>query len=327
MKIYLTFDYELFFGKSGTAEKSILEPTRRLTQLCERHGAKCVFFVDAGYLDKLKTYSPKFPKLEEERQRVIEQIRQLVQTGHDIQLHVHPHWEQTVYDGNNWVFDLSHYRLDTFSDDAALSIFKRYNDCLQEAAGKPASAFRAGGWCIQPFQKFRPAFERCNIRLDSTVFSRGRNTTSSEWYDFSEAPDLDSWRFDTDPCRVEPNGKFIEVPIASYCVPPTFFWKLAVTKLLRIGSHRGFGDGRPSKNSAGQLTRLLTTFSNSVVSVDGYKSSFLKTAYKKMKKLKRDNFVVIGHPKALSEYSLGKLDQFLGKLDAGDEVTTFSAAF
>jgi hypothetical protein len=70
--------------------------------------------------------------------------------GHDIQLHVQPHREGTVYDGSNWNFDL-----------------------------KPVSAFRAGGRCSQPFAKFRAAFERFNITVDSTVFAGGRNSTAS----------------------------------------------------------------------------------------------------------------------------------------------------
>jgi hypothetical protein len=43
-----------------------------------------------------------------------------------------------------------------------------------------------------------------------------------------------------------------------------------------------------------------------------------------MKRRGRNHFVVIGHPKALSEYSLANLDRFLSTLDAHDEVSTFA---
>ena len=326
MKIYLTLDYELFFGKSGSPQKSILEPTDRLIEICDKHGARCVFFVDAGYLEKLRTYSARFPQLNRDREQVVGQIRELSRAGHDIQLHVHPHWEGTIYDGSKWIFDMSRYRLDTFSDCAALDIFERYITAITDITQKPVSAFRAGGWCIQPFAKFHAAFDRFNITIDSTVFAGGRNSTASEWYDFTTAPDLDCWRFQTDPCRGDANGRFIEYPIASYRLSPTFFWRLALTKIVKLKSHRSFGDGTPSANSPGQLTRLLTTFSTSVVSVDGYKSSFLMKAYKKMKRRQRNHFVVIGHPKALSEYSLANLNDFLSNLEADDEISTFAAA-
>jgi hypothetical protein len=326
MKVYLTLDYELFFGKSGSLDKCMIEPTDRLVELCDRHRARCVFFVDAGYLEKLRLFSAHYPGLGRDRERVSGQLRRLSAAGHDIQLHIHPHWEGTVYDGRQWVFDLKRDRLDTFSDENALDIFSRYIAAIMEITGKPVTAFRAGGWCIQPFSKFRAAFDRFNISVDSTVFAGGKNTTASEWYDFTGAPDLDSWRFEDDPCTSEANGKFLEIPISSYRVPPTFFWKLALTKVIRLKKHRSFGDGIPSANSAGQLARLLTRFSTSVVSMDGYKSSFLAKAYRKLKRSGRKHFVVIGHPKALSEYSLSKLDRFLGGLDAGDEVSTFSTA-
>src|SRR2546422_10177660 len=86
MKIYLTLDYELFFGKSGSLQKCILEPTDRLTQICDKHQVRCVFFVDAGYLDKLRTLAGRAPELSRDRERVVDHIRQLSATGHDIQL-------------------------------------------------------------------------------------------------------------------------------------------------------------------------------------------------------------------------------------------------
>ena len=326
MKVYLTFDYELFFGKAGSVQKCILEPTERLVRICEKYGAKCVFFVDAGYLDRLRVESKRHPHLSRDRDEVLRQIQTLSNTGHDVQLHVHPHWEATTYDGHNWHFDLSRYRLDAFSDDAALDIFGRYISCITEATQRPVSAFRAGGWCIQPFAKFRAAFERFNIKVDSTVFGGGLNTTPSQWFDFTQAPDLDSWSFDSDPCRHEPGGRCLEIPIASYRLAPTFFWRFALTKLIKTNAHQSFGDGIAAANSSGQIARLLTRFSTSVVSADGYKTSFLKRAYQKLKQKGHNHFVVIGHPKALSEYALARLDSFLNGLDRHDEVKTFSTA-
>lgn len=325
MKIYLTLDYELFFGKSGSLQKCILEPTDRLAEICARHRAPCVFFVDAGYLERLRTYSAHFPQLGRDREQLINQIKRLSDAGHDLQLHVHPHWEETVYDGNNWIFDLSRYRVHAFSNDSVLDIFGRYIAAITDITKKPVTAFRAGGWCIQPFDKFRLAFDRFNIVVDSTLFVGGKNVTPREWFDFTTAPDLDYWRFYTDPCQQEANGKFIEIPITSYRLSPKFFWCLAVTKMIKSKSHRMFGDGTSSPNSPGQLLRLLTIPSTSVVSMDGYKSSFLMDAYKQMKRRQRNHFVVTGHPKAFSEYALAKVDQFLSNLDPQDEVATFAA--
>src|SRR6185295_2838064 len=102
MKVYLTFDYELFFGKAGSVQKCILEPTERLVRICEKYGAKCIFCGNAGYLDRLRVESKRHPHLSRDRDEVLRQIQTLSNTGHAVQLHVHPHWEATTYDGHNW---------------------------------------------------------------------------------------------------------------------------------------------------------------------------------------------------------------------------------
>jgi len=59
---------------------------------------------------------------------------------------------------------------------------------------------------------------------------------------------------------------------------------------------------------------MLVKPTNSVVSVDGYKSSFLERAFQAFQKNKDNkNFVIIGHPKSMSEYSLKKLENFIIK--------------
>ncbi len=61
--------------------------------------------------------------------------------------------------------------------------------------------------------------------------------------------------------------------------------------------------------------------SNSVVSMDGYKASLLDKAYKKNI---MENFVIIGHPKAFTEYSLNKFEKFITKVKSdGNSVITY----
>ena len=51
MNIYITLDYELFFGPdSGTVENCIIEPTEQLLNIVDPLGVKFVCFVDSGYL-------------------------------------------------------------------------------------------------------------------------------------------------------------------------------------------------------------------------------------------------------------------------------------
>ena len=48
-KILITLDYELFFGKSGSLEKSIINPTNKLLKILDKYNIKASF-VDSGYI-------------------------------------------------------------------------------------------------------------------------------------------------------------------------------------------------------------------------------------------------------------------------------------
>lgn len=59
--------------------------------------------------------------------------------------------------------------------------------------------------------------------------------------------------------------------------------------------------------------------------MDGYKSGLLIKSLKKYeeKYSSNDFFIVIGHPKATTPYSLDKLDRFLEKNKESHEFTTY----
>ena len=55
MRTVLTFDYEIFFGTpAGTAQRCVIEPTLALSRVAMKHGAKLVFFVDAGWILRMR---------------------------------------------------------------------------------------------------------------------------------------------------------------------------------------------------------------------------------------------------------------------------------
>src|SRR4051812_23057907 len=118
INIFITLDYELFFGsKPGSQENAIIYPTKQLLVILNKHKAKASFFVDSGYLLKLKEYKVKYPDLEKDYEEISDQIKSLSADGHDIQLHIHPHWEDSYYDGNKWIINTERYRLNSFSEE------------------------------------------------------------------------------------------------------------------------------------------------------------------------------------------------------------------
>ena len=317
MTIYITLDYELFFGaKSGTIDNCIIKPTQALLNIVDPLGIKFTCFVDSGYLLALEKQKKDHKELQEDYNKVTTQIKQLSQEGHGIELHVHPHWEDSYYDGKKWIINTERYKLSDFAQQEINDIVTRYNEVLHRITGLQTVAYRAGGWSAQPFAPIQKALMANNVLIDSSVYPRGSYTSENQEFDFREVtPFTTKYQFDDNLTKEVIGGKFTEIPISSYKVSPLFFWKFAFKKLLKKPKDLPYGDGSAVSMSKQELIRLLTSFSYSVVSIDGYKSSLLKKAFRKYQKHTKNKgeFVLIGHPKAFTNYSLIKLKQFIEK--------------
>jgi hypothetical protein len=86
-----------------------------------------------------------------------------------------------------------------------------------------------------------------------------------------------------------------------------------LVKLLKQKRHLAFGDGSAIPMAKKNVFKLLISHSHSVVSMDGLKAFLIKKAFKtyKINTTDTDNFVIIGHPKAFSSYSLKQMEKFL----------------
>lgn len=103
------------------------------------------------------------------------------------------------------------------------------------------------------------------------------------------------------------------LPLARF--PLYFIGNLPLQKKFNKTSlHSSYADGQGINSGKKDMIRMLTRSSNSVVSVDGYRSSFLVKAYKKSHKQQNDYFVVIGHPKLLTPYSLINIEKWLNQM-------------
>lgn len=328
MNIFITLDYELFFGeKSGTANRCILDPTNALLNILDKYDIKASFFVDAGYLFQLERQKKEYGQLEGEYKAICTQIRHLSDNGHGIELHVHPHWEDSYYDGSNWIIKTERYKLSDFTEDEVMGIVTKYTKVLREVSGKAPVVYRAGGWSAQPFEHIKKALEANGIFIDSTVYPQGYYDSSNQVFNFRNVPPLqDMYRFSGDLTQPDESGGFLELPISSIRVSPVFFWKFVMRKLRKSPHDKPFGDGYAVPSSKKEILRLLSKPSYTVVSVDGYKAKLMDRAFKYYKKnqKKEGSFVLIGHPKAFSTYSLEKLKEFIENTVEQNRYCTYS---
>lgn len=324
MNIFLTYDYELFFGKSaGSVDKCMIEPTNELLKIAKEFNVKMTFFVDIGYLIKLKEFLPSNPELLLDDSKVRKQLAQILEEGHDIQLHIHPHWEKSYFENGKWVFVTENaYKLADFDQEEIKRIVVSYKAFLDEIVGYKTTAFRAGGWCIQPFHKLKAVFEEVGIKYDSSVFPGGSFSSSDYSFDFTNAPTKSHYSFNDDECQDVENGPFIEYPISSRRYSLLFYWRLYILGRLFPSQHKMIGDG-DFLAQPGRKQSVLTNYTWNHISTDGYYASKLEETLNSFEQSNTEDLVVIGHPKGMTLFSLKATKKFISKAHTKHVFRTF----
>ena len=299
----LTFDYELFLGNdSGTALKSIIEPTNEVLKVLKENGAKAIFFVDATYLLALKKYNSKDLEL------ISNQLKQIVKLGSSVELHLHPQWLDAKPNGNRWIFEsFEHYRLHSLSKEEIEQLFVDGVEILEEITEQKVKAFRAGGWSITPFEVLKDAFSKSGIIIDMSVCPDFyKKELPMHYYDFRYIPNKEYYRFSNDVSKIDKNGKFLEIPVTTYSM---FGIDLAINNILKkLKKERMFGDGKglASANVQGNLFKRLFQKNLRRATIEGQSSYFFKKSLKKIKKRELLSYVM--HPKTLSGEALTNLE-------------------
>lgn len=222
-KVILSFDYELFFGdRSGTVQKTLIEPTNQLLDAMDSVGFKGNFFVDWQMLKYLMAEGTE--RTDVDYALIESQLKDLIRRGHRIELHIHPHWVDAKYNGDGtWDFsEFCHYSLNTFTEDEIIEMFKEGSELLTSIARQvdpdyKLCAFRAGGWAVQPFDKIKKGLLSVGIIIDSSVMPRRAIKTENSECNFLNAPEPPNsyYYFEDDVCIDNKKGSFIEIPITS----------------------------------------------------------------------------------------------------------------
>lgn len=323
MAVYLTFDYELFFGsETGTVKACMIDPTEQLLAICEKQNIPMTFFIDVGMLLKMNELKNEFPELVSDYQAILSQINRMEALGCSVQLHIHPHWENAIYKNGKWSINVDGcYKLSDFLQEEATAIIEKYFYFLQNLVTQKITSYRAGGWCIQPFDHVKETFRRLGITIDSSVFPGGKFESPHYAFDFTSVKRYaQPYRFESDVCVANKAGYFTELPISSWHYSPLFYWRLYMLGRLLPKQHKMLGDGN-FLPQPGRKKSVLTSFTWNHVSCDGYYASKIEQQFRFYQRKKTD-FVVIAHPKGLTRFSIRKLEQFIARTKGATEFLT-----
>ncbi len=308
--LVLSQDYELFFQRSGSIEKCLFEPTNMLLDFADKSGVRVTFFVDAGMLSRMQQLSPTNASMAKDLSRIQSHIRSIHDRGHEIGLHIHPHWEDTRWEGGAWDFSATRYQLRDFSTDEVGDIVLRYTRLLNELCDGNVTTFRAGGFCVEPFDAIRDSLLQNGITIDSSVVPGAVLKDENKGFDFSNVPKRSWWYFDESPLIPSANGRFLEVAITPVVLPFRHYWGRAIDRVVGRQPAGVVGDGSSKAIGKREIIRRLAGAGRvSELSIDGAKAGRLVSS--RVRRQNRKIWQVMGHPKLLGKSSLDLLQKFI----------------
>ncbi|HNW88661.1 MAG TPA: hypothetical protein PKN48_03305 [Bacteroidales bacterium] len=324
-KLFLTFDHELPLGGVKTSYKEALfAPTDKLLGLADELKVPVTLFSDVlgayrfSEWDKNNFFYP-----------YEDQLHKALCNDHDVQLHLHPHWLTSDFDGSTYI-PSKDFKLSDFSTHPEWKIAKIIEHgvrFLTEICSVPLNdykclAFRAGGYNIEPGSaEILKNLLSQGILFDSSICKNYRFSSVLSDVDFAGMPKAPNWFTGTDGnFRNEAHAGILEVPIAGK--PKTIFEIPTRFKLKKYAfqapPNHGFQihEGKPAglKNRIGQLfsSRMLS-FDNYTFSV-AYLMKILEYNLQKYRKYDEVMLCAIGHPKTMGDYSMQMFRDFVIKV-------------
>jgi hypothetical protein len=325
LKIILTFDHELPLGGVRTSYKEALfDPTYRLLNLADTLKVPIVLFTDVLCGMKFKEWdSTNFFV------SYIKQLQETIEKGHDVQLHLHPHWLTSTFENNAFI-PSKDYRLADFANDKQFSIdyiIKTGTEFLTDICSLVASdykclAFRAGGYNLDgATSEIISALYKNGIRFDSSIAKGYYFKSGLSEVDYFKMPLSPNWFLSLDG-NIKKEGKtgILEIPIAS--IPKTFFEVPTRFKLKKLSGqapkdhgfqiHEGNKTNFKSKIKMMASARMLS-FDNYTLSID-YLMKILDYNVKKYSNFDSAVISVIGHPKSMGDYSFSLMESFVKRV-------------
>ncbi len=327
-KLLITFDYELFLGnRSGNTTECLFTPTNKVLDVIESKNAKAIFFVDTTYLLTLKKNQNHNSKIKLDFEQVCNHIASMVKRGHYVYPHLHPHWLDAEYidSSNEWrLNNTSKYRFHHCSIQQREEVFDRSMELLYQIiqpinTSYNIDAYRAGGWCIQPFDDFLPFFNKHNIKFDFSVLGGFYLFSNAQYFDFSLAPEKNIYAFSNNVTAEDIAGSFYQFNISSIHINPVT--KFAERLFLKLYT-KLFNDHSYNRGEGQIAVKLdLQNFKPATSGHDILDSNWERVAIELLTRMKlpvykklfseTDYMHFISHPKMLTNHNIRMFDKFL----------------
>ena len=220
----LVDDWELSGNGSGDIRQLQFEPMRRLSSIYNRLGIRGSF--NAEVMQQITFRQHQAP--DNELKRLADEwddiVSETFRQGHDIQLHVHPQWDNAEYQNGRWKLTADWSILNYSRDDALrmLRQAKEYLENLLKGVDRNyrCVSFRSGAWCIAPSPHMLDLLVELGIVFDMSIVAGVKYDTRNIKLDYTSCEEefLPYYPVMTDARRVSDKAE----PIV--CVPTNCFY-------------------------------------------------------------------------------------------------------
>ncbi|MCD4650172.1 MAG: oligosaccharide flippase family protein [Candidatus Cloacimonetes bacterium] len=220
--LVLSLDYEIEGIGTGSLSDMVTLPTGKLLDVFDEEGARLTIMAEMGHYWAMKRYPKRF---ESDIELFEEQLKDAVKRGHDVQLHLHPQWFNSTFNGTEWEFEYNQSITGSMTTDypLALAMLKKGKQDLENLL-KPVNpeyqcrCYRQGWFVMQPSRKILTALKETGFVLDSSVPKGSIKDSIYVKFDYNTATSyFRPWKPQLDDiCQHEPRETFLEFPIFSF---------------------------------------------------------------------------------------------------------------
>lgn len=219
IQVIFSLDYEIHGNGEGCPHQLMVQPTDRLLRLLAQYGARLTIMADIGEILKFKEYAERHGTDKFHYHAIAAQLQRAVQTGHDVQLHIHASYFNASHDGRRWVQDWSEYDfagLEPRRMSELVRVGKQFLESLLQPVKSDyrCTVFRAANWSVSPSANVVQALLENQIHIDTSVFKYGIREGLVNFNYHSAPSEMLPWRADPEALwREHPQGPLWEVPI------------------------------------------------------------------------------------------------------------------
>lgn len=325
-KIYLilSFDHELSLGGVSSYSNNLFDPANRILELADKINVPITYFTDILCALKFRDWdNSNFYKPYKK------QIQQTLLAGHDVQLHLHPHWIDSTWEDGKFKPSKA-YGLGAFKNrqppNNISGIVKQGADLLKEICSEVTPnykciAYRAGGYNFSPCtEDILEALYANGIRIDSSVAKGFHFASNISKVNYRQMPKAANWTIPLNgPLSAESLQGLYEIPIASS--PRNILNNIPFLIKRVLYKNRSFDSGGWGVHvgNTSNLLKLKRLFPKTawMVSFDDYainNKDLHKILSYHLKKHKNENTIIastISHPKAMGPYNLKLMKEFV----------------